>query len=45
MGINQLGSILYGYLLGKFVLTIGIYPEHYSSLLVNSLTILVSFIF
>ncbi len=37
MGINQLGSVLYAYLLG-------IYPEEYSLIWANSLTVLVAFV-
>ena len=36
MGINQIGSVLYAYLLG-------IYPEEYSLIWANSLTVLVAF--
>ena len=36
-GINQIGSVLYGILLGM-------HEEHYSSLLANSLTTVVTFI-
>ena len=37
MGINQIGSIFYAYLLG-------IYPEEYSLIWANCLTVFVSFI-
>jgi hypothetical protein len=37
LGINQLGSVLYAYLLG-------IYPEEYSLIWANSLTVLVAFV-
>lgn len=37
MAINQLGSVLYAYLLG-------IYPEEYSLIWANSLTVLVAFV-
>ena len=44
MAINQCGSILYAYLLGKIFLILGIYPEEISLLWANSLTVLVAFV-
>ncbi len=44
MAINQCGSILYAYLLGRFVVILGIYPEEISLLWANSLTVLVAFL-